>query len=57
MTALPNRYYSGHRKAIIANSDQKTAEKQIRRKKCRQQDQIQLKEDGVSNTSELDADT
>jgi len=34
MTALPNRYYNGHRKAIEEKSDQGI----LGKKKCRQQD-------------------
>jgi len=37
MTALPNRHYSGHRRAIEIEDNQRTPGKEIWRKKCGQQ--------------------
>jgi len=37
MTALPNKHYSGHRRATEIESNQRTRGKMIRRKKCGQQ--------------------
>jgi len=37
MTALPNKNYSGHRRAMEIEDDQRTSGKEIWRKKCGQQ--------------------
>jgi len=37
MTALPNKQYSRHHRAIKIEDDQRTRGKEIRRKKCGQQ--------------------
>ena len=37
MTALPNKHYSGHCRAMEIEDDQKTRGKEIWRKKCGQQ--------------------
>jgi len=51
MTALPNKHYSRHHRAIKIEDDQRTRGKEIRRKKCGQQvSGIQLEEDGGGST-------
>ena len=46
MTALLNKHYSGHRKTIEEEGDQRTPGKEIWRKKLDNRFQAQLEEDG-----------
>jgi len=50
MTALPNKHYSGHRKATEIEGDQRTRGKEIWRKNGHSRFQVQLEEDGGSST-------